>query len=68
MLNGVFWRHVPLEIEFKNRGILTHVDISSVLIRSKHCENESGDGIYPGRLYVSYHEEYTRGSDSYTQR
>ena len=20
MLNGVFWRHVPLEIEFKSRG------------------------------------------------
>ena len=43
------------------RGIyfmVTHVDISSVLIRSKHCENESGDGIYPGRLYVSYHEVY----------
>ena len=25
---------------------------------TKHCENESGDCIYPGRLYVSYHEVY----------
>ena len=39
--------------------MVRHVDISSLLIRSKHCENESGDYIYPGRLYVSYHEVYT---------
>ena len=39
--------------------MVRHVDISSLLIRSEHCENESGDYIYPGRLYVSYHEVYT---------
>ena len=39
--------------------MVRHIDISSLLIRSKHCENESGDCIYPGRLYVSYHEAYT---------
>ena len=39
--------------------MVRHVDISSLLIRSEHCENESGDYIYPGRLYVSYHEIYT---------
>ena len=38
--------------------MVRHVDISSLLIRSKHCKNESGDCIYPGRLYVSYHEVY----------
>ena len=40
--------------------MVRHVDISSLLIRSKHCENESGDCIFPGRLYVSYHEVYTK--------
>ena len=39
--------------------MVRHIDISSLLIRSKHCENESGDCIYPGRLYVSYHDAYT---------
>ena len=39
--------------------MVRHVDISSLLIRSKHCENESEDCMYPGRLYVSYHEVYT---------
>ena len=39
--------------------MVRHIDISSLLIRSKHCENESGNCIYPGRLYVSYHEAYT---------
>ena len=37
-----------------------HVNISNLLIRSKYCENESGDCIYPGRLYVPYHDVYTR--------
>ena len=37
-----------------------HVDISQTLIRSKHCENESGDCMYRGRLYVSYHEVFPR--------
>ena len=36
--------------------MVRHVDISSLLIRSKHCENESEDCMYLGRLYVSYHE------------
>ena len=39
--------------------MVRHVDKSS-LIRSKHCENESGDCMYPGRLYVSYHKVYTQ--------
>ena len=39
--------------------MVRHVDISSLLICSKHCENESGCCIYPGRLYVSYHAVYT---------
>ena len=39
--------------------MVRHVDTSSLLIRSKHCENELGDCIYPGRLYGSYHEVYT---------
>ena len=38
--------------------MVRHADISSLLIRSKHCENESGVCIYLGRLYVSYHEIY----------
>ena len=52
---------------FSNNGIyfmVRHVDISSLLIRSKHCENESGNCIYPGRLYVSYHEVNARITSS----
>ena len=33
--------------------MVRQVDISSPLIPSKHCDNESGDCIYPGRRYVS---------------
>ena len=44
--------------------MVRHADISSLLNRSKHCENESGVCIYPGRLYVSYHEIYTVILDS----
>ena len=39
--------------------MVRHVDMCSLLIRSKHCKNESGDCIYLGRLYVSHHEVHT---------
>ena len=45
--------------------MVRHVDKSSLLIHSKHCENESGDCMYPGRLYVSYHKVYTNDDESW---
>ena len=49
--------------------MVRQVDISSLLICSKHCENKSADCTYRGRLYVSYYEVYTKNclTNYYTQ-